>query len=350
MDVGLSCLAANLSSGLSGQLKSSQAWATLSPLLEDGIAALVRPVVQSCLKGGAKAEDFGYEWLKQFLLLQTLRLLSNAGVPGTALSASFSKVFDSIASGNPDLLQLVVDLVPIILEVLMKAAVSSTPHGWVLAYVVVPLLLELFKSQQVQAVLGQISAAVVDSARRLKDWIAYAWERLREFLAEVGVVVGVVGVVAAGAASAAGPEALGTLAVSLGLVSSPAAPAAALLGIASVSGVIVGVVAKKGYDEAQRLLLAALEDQGGWSRMLVIGSEVELFVQKPRRRWVSGRVCIAFQQSVSITYSCGGEEGARLGERFKTPIQFEGKPEASCAKSGLNLFQALPGVADAKAP
>ena len=43
-----------------------------------------------------------------------------------------------------------------------RSAVSGTTHGWVLAYIVVPLLLELFKSSSVKSMLGHIHKVVMD--------------------------------------------------------------------------------------------------------------------------------------------------------------------------------------------
>ncbi|CAE7539975.1 unnamed protein product, partial [Symbiodinium sp. CCMP2456] len=327
LDVGLSCMAANLSSTASQTLlESSSAWAALSPYLEDGVASLVRPIVQACLKGSCQVEDFGREWLKQFIQLQLLRLLRQAGVSSTALqllSASYSKIFDNLARGNLDLLQLLVDLAPVVLEVLLKAAVSGTTHGWLLAYVVVPLLLELFKSSSVQSVLGQVSKAVLACATSLKEWVVQALERLGKLLLEVGAAgvvtataAGVVtGMSAASVASAAlapsacvaGSPTLGSVAVSLGLMASPAAPAGLVLGVASVSGVVVGVVIMLGFKQAQVLLREEFS-QGSWQQRLEKDSVVSVFITKPRRRWVDGRVCRVSARSVSVKYFLGKEE------------------------------------------
>ncbi|CAE7833257.1 unnamed protein product [Symbiodinium sp. CCMP2592] len=327
LDVGLSCMAANLSNTASQTLlESSSAWAALSPYLEDGVASLVRPIVQACLKGSCQVEDFGREWLKQFIQLQLLRLLRQAGVSSTALqllSASYSKIFDNLARGNLDLLQLLVDLAPVVLEVLLKAAVSGTTHGWLLAYVVVPLLLELFKSTSVQSVLGQVSKAVLACATSLKEWVVQALERLGKLLLEVGAAgvvtataAGVVtGMSAASVASAAlapsacvaGSPTLGSVAVSLGLMASPAAPAGLVLGVASVSGVVVGAVILLGFKEAQ-LLLREEFSQGSWQQRLEKDSLVSVFITKPRRRWVDGRVCRVSARSVNVKYFLGKEE------------------------------------------
>ncbi|CAE7344960.1 unnamed protein product [Symbiodinium natans] len=270
LDVGLSCMAANLSSTLSKTLlESSPAWAAL--------------------KGGCKVEDFGREWLKQFIQLQLLRLLSQVGVPGTALQ----------------------------LLVLLKAAVSGTPHGWILAYIVVPLLLELFKTASVQCVLGQVSKAVVACAASLKEWVAQALAMLGKFLAEVaGVVTATAaGISTASAASAAlapsacvaGSQSLGTVAVSLGLMATPAAPAGAVLGVASVSGVVVGAVVLFGFKHAQMLWQEEFS-LGSWHQRLEKDSLVSVFITKPRRRWVEGRVCHASAKRVSVKYFLGNEE------------------------------------------
>lgn len=333
-------MAANLSSNLSNLVFDSPAWAALSPHLEDGVAALVRPLVRACLNGGCRLEDFGRDWLKQFVLLQLLRLLRQAGVPGTALqllSASYSRIFDNLAAKNPNLLELLVDLAPVILEVLLKAAVSGTPHGWILAYVVVPLLLELFKCQSVQCVLGHISASVLTCATALKEWVLQALAMLQKFFADVGVagaVTAVVtgtgaGMVAASAASAAmaptatvaGSQSLGSVAVSLGLIASPVAPVGAVLGIASVSGVAAGVVVLLGWRQAQRLIYEDCTVQS-WQRDLnetseagflsisccVLRVQVEVFVTKPVRRWVKGVVRRASADRLSVKYYLGTEE------------------------------------------
>ncbi|CAE6935242.1 unnamed protein product [Symbiodinium sp. CCMP2592] len=326
LNVQLSYMAANLSNNLSNSVFSLPAWAALSPYLEDGLAALVRPVVRACLNRGCQLDDFGRDWLKQFVLLQLLRLLRHAGVSSTALqllSASYSRIFDNLAVKNPNLLELLVDLVPIVLEVFLKAAVSGTPYGWIMAYVVVPLLLELIKCQSIQCVLGNISASVLGCAAALKEWVLQAMAMLRKFFSDIGVA-GTVSAVVAGtsagmaaaaaastamapAASIAGSQTLGSVAVGLGLIASPVAPVGAVLGIASLSGVAAGLVVLTGWRQAQHLIQEGCAVQS-WQTALKESSEVEIFVTKPVRRWVKGIICCASTTRLSVKYFLGKEE------------------------------------------
>ena len=56
----------------------------------------------------------------------------------------------------------------------------------------------------------------------------------------------------------------------LGLIASPAPPIGAVLGIASVTGVVVAVVAFKGFEQAQLLLKEAI-DTSCWQTYIQAG-------------------------------------------------------------------------------
>jgi hypothetical protein len=236
LDVGLSCISANLQRSLADSpLHTSDSWKVLAPYVDDSIAAFVRPVANSLLRGNYKLNDFGRDWVKQFTLLQVNRLLRDAGVAPSAiqiLSAAYPRIFDQVAAGNPDLLTLLVDLAPVLLEAGLKVSVSGGKYGWVLSYIVVPLMLELFRSPYVQELLGYVIREVKDCATSLVAWIREALKKLKELFVEVGLA-GVAVSVACGcavgsaaaasasvalapAATVAGSETLGSVAVSMG--------------------------------------------------------------------------------------------------------------------------------------
>lgn len=350
LDVGLSCISANIQQSLSfSSLHASSSWKALAPYVDGSIAALVRPVVNCILRDNYKLDDFGRDWVKQFSLMQITKLLQRVGVAGSAiqmLSAAYPRIFDQVASGNPDLLTLLVELVPVLLESGLKVTVSGSQYGWVLSYIVVPLLLELFRSPSVQALLGHILTEVKACASSLGAWLKEALEKLKRFFIEVGVAgvtLSITAGCAAGSAAAssasvmlapaatvAGSQTLGSMAVSVGWMAAPVAPAGAVLGIASVAGVAVGVVTVFGYREAQKLLRAEFGEEG-WRCKITVGSAVEVLVKTPRRYWVRGVVAIAQEKSIIVKIMSGDDERQGRYPRDSTLLRLCGQEGAIAA-------------------
>jgi hypothetical protein len=332
---------------------SDGAWTRLAPHLGDAEAAVVRPVVNCLLREVCflKAQNLGYDWLKQFIQLQAVGVLQQAGLNPSAIgqfTTAFWAVYDEMAARADDIVTLLLDMMPILIEAALRGMVTRRydAPGWVIAYTVVPVLCEIAKSPCVQAVFEHsIAEPLKVAVFRLKPWLPEFLAALRKFFDDVGVGVLFVwyrGVVfaslarrlpctaimtvttqpcpsesdgaasgdavssaCASSASILGLQTLGTVAVHLGVLAAPPASAFAILGTASATGVVAGFVAAIGYGQVRKLL----RDESDWRAKLTVGSCVEVCLRrKGLGAWIMGEVCIAYENTVTVKYSRDGEE------------------------------------------
>jgi hypothetical protein len=139
----------------------------LTPCLGVAVSSLLRPLVDTFLHG-FDARRFRSEYFKQLLLNGLVNVLHVSGKPKMAaiVQATFSKTFDSWMRGNANIVVLLFDLMPGVIQALAEAGLCTCFGPWgaavqfTISYVICPLISLVLQSTSVKKWIQALSMSI----------------------------------------------------------------------------------------------------------------------------------------------------------------------------------------------